>query len=138
MTKLAFVCTGNAGRSQLAAGLAERERDRRQLAVEVVTGGIDPADRVYDDVRRALLELDVDIGDRQPRRIGSDDLADADIVATIGCSVDELLPDGFAGEVRPLTVAADGDSLPGVRAQRSELEEQVSALFDELEASIDR
>lgn len=44
MTKAAFVCVGNAGRSQMAAALAERERDNRELDIEIVTGGVDPAD----------------------------------------------------------------------------------------------
>ena len=55
MIKIAFVCVGNAGRSQLATAFAERERDRRNLgdAVEIVTGGIDPHDHVHKDAVRA-------------------------------------------------------------------------------------
>ncbi|PSP45483.1 low molecular weight phosphatase family protein, partial [Halobacteriales archaeon QH_6_66_25] len=44
--RVAFVCVQNAGRSQMAAAFARREADARDLDVEVVTGGTDPADAV--------------------------------------------------------------------------------------------
>lgn len=132
MVTIAFVCVGNAGRSQLAAGLAERERDLRAFDVDIVTGGVSPANQVYDEVRTVLLEIDVDIGDRVPRQIERDDLVDAEYVITMGCSVDELLPDGFDGEIRSWSIESDGDGLPGYRQQREELAEQVGALFDEI------
>lgn len=135
MPKIAFVCVGNAGRSQLATGLADRERDRRGIDVELVTGGTDPGDAVYQDVRTALLEVDVDIGDDHPRRIEAADLADADYVVTMGCSVDGLLPAGWDGEVRRWSIAAGGEDLPDVRAQRDEIAEYVADLFDELEGA---
>lgn len=44
--KLGFVCVQNAGRSQMATALAQRERSRRNLDdLEFVTGGTDPADQ---------------------------------------------------------------------------------------------
>lgn len=57
MTKIAFVCVGNAGRSQMATALAERERDNRGLDIEIVTGGVDPADSVH-EVQQQLGEDD--------------------------------------------------------------------------------
>jgi protein-tyrosine-phosphatase len=42
--RVTFVCVRNAGRSQTSAAFARREADRRDLDVEVVTGGTDPAD----------------------------------------------------------------------------------------------
>lgn len=137
MRKIAFVCVGNAGRSQLATGLAEREREHRGVDVEIVTGGLEPGEQVYDEVRTALYEVDVDIGDRHPRRIEPGDLADADYVVTIGCSVDEVLPPAFDGEIRTWSIDATGAGLPAVRSQRDTLAEHVGALFDELEASSD-
>ena len=49
---VAFVCVQNAGRSQMAAAFAERERDRRGLGerIDVRTGGTDPADHVHEEV----------------------------------------------------------------------------------------
>lgn len=133
MWTIAFVCTGNAGRSQLATGLAEREREHRGIDVELVTGGIDPGEAVYPTVRTALEELDVDIGDRQPRAIEPADLERVDLVVTMGCSIADRLPPGFDGEVREWDIDADGDALPAVRRQREALSAKVTELFDDLE-----
>lgn len=135
MTTLAFVCVGNAGRSQLATGLAEQEADRRTLDVEIVTGGTDPKEYVYDEVRTALQEVGVDIGDRTPHLITQEDLADAEYVVTLGCDIEGFLPPEWAGEHRSWSIETAGGDLPAVRAQRNELEGLVAALFDELEDS---
>ncbi len=133
MTTLAFVCVGNAGRSQLAAGLAEKEADRRTLDVDIVTGGTDPKNHVYDEVRTVLQEVGVDIGDRAPRQITRDDLAAAEYVITLGCDIEAFLPSEWAGEHRSWTIETAGGDLPAVRAQRNEIDELVVDLFDELE-----
>ncbi len=133
MPKIAFVCVGNAGRSQLAAGLAERERDIRQFDVEILSGGMDPGEVIYDSVRTALLEIDVDLGDRRPRQIQPADLIDADHVISLGPNVDPLLDDAFSGEVHTWEIDANDQGLPAVRSQRETLSEHVSALFDDLE-----
>lgn len=135
MTTLAFVCAGNAGKSQLAAGLAEKEADRRTLDVEIVTGGTDPKDYVYGEVRTALREVGVDIGDRTPRLITPEDLADVEYVITLGCDIEAFLPLEWAGEHRTWSIETAGGDLPAVRAQRNELDDLVDTLFDELEDS---
>ncbi|MFB6135426.1 MAG: low molecular weight phosphatase family protein [Halobacteriaceae archaeon] len=133
-TRIAFVCEGNAGRSQFAAALAERERDRRGLDVDVVTGGVDPADHVHEEVVEALAEVDVDIRDRVPRKIRPEDVADAEYVVTMGCSVDEFAPPGWDGTAErwDLEHPSAGD-LAAAREQRDEIRERVERLFDELE-----
>lgn len=51
-----FVCVQNAGRSQMSAAFAERERQRRGLEdeVEILTGGTHPADKVHPEVVAAM------------------------------------------------------------------------------------
>lgn len=134
MTKLAFVCEGNAGRSQLAAALAERESDRRGLDVEVVTGGIDPADSVHEETVEVLAERGVDIGDRAPRQIEPDDVVDAEYVVTMGCTADRFVPAGWDGTavVWDLDHSNAGD-VEGAREQRDEIERRVRRLFDEFD-----
>ena len=123
--KLAFVCVGNAGRSQMAAALAERERDRRGLNAAVISGGVDPADGVHEEVVEALGEEGIDISDRAPRQISPDDIAGADYVVTMGCSVDQFAPDGWNGQSRVWDLDAD--------EQLAELRRRVEELFDEIE-----
>ncbi len=90
-TKLAFVCVGNAGRSQMATAFAER--DQRNFDVDIVTGGTDPADHIHDEVIDVLREEGLDISDRTPREISPDDIRDVDYVITRGCSVDQFRPE---------------------------------------------
>jgi len=133
VTKIAFVCEGNAGRSQLATALAERERDRRGLDVEIVTGGIDPSDHVHEEVIAALDELDIDIGNRTPRRIRPEDVADAEYIVTMGCSAGEFTPPGWDGTAErwDLEHPSAGD-VAAAREQRGEIRTRVERLFDDL------
>lgn len=136
MTRIAFVCVGNAGRSQLATAFAERERGRRGLdeRIEIVTGGVDPSEHVHADVIAALEETGIDIGDRTPRRITTDDIAGADYVVTMGCSVVDIAPDGWDGtEERWDLDHPGGDDLDEVRAQRDEIAARVSEFFDRID-----
>ena len=88
--RVAFVCVQNAGRSQMSAAFARREADRRDLDVEVLTGGTDPADAVHPEVVEVMDELDVDLSGREPREIPTDELESCRLVATMGCSTLEL------------------------------------------------
>ena len=129
--RLGFVCVQNAGRSQMSAAFAEREVDRRGLSnVEIITGGTHPADHVHEEVVESMAELDIDIGDRVPREVSTEELDACDVVATMGCSTLELDADV---DVRDWALDdPDGKDPEGVRAIRSEIEANVSALFDEL------
>lgn len=128
MTKIAFVCVGNAGRSQVVTALAERERDNRGLDIEIVTGGVDPTDSVHDDVIEALQEEGIDISDREPRKITPADIEDTTHVVTMGCSVEQFRPDGWNGK----SETWDLDS-PDTREQLDELDHRVTQFFDRLQ-----
>ncbi|QLG61248.1 arsenate-mycothiol transferase ArsC [Halorarum salinum] len=135
MTRVAFVCVGNAGRSQMATAFAERERDERGLDVDVVTGGTDPAERVHDSVVEVMGEEGIDVSDRKPRQITPEDVEDVDYVVTMGCSVDQFRPEGWTGESERWDLEhPGGDGLDAVRRQRDEIARRVSDFFDDLEA----
>jgi arsenate reductase (thioredoxin) len=138
MTKIAFACVGNAGRSQMATAFAARERDRRDVDVDLVTGGTEPKESISDDAVEVLAADGLDISGRTPRRITPDDVADADYVVTMGCAAEEFLPDDWDGEVRVWSVGSHGDGIEATREQRDGIERQVMDLFDELEGDIDR
>jgi protein-tyrosine-phosphatase len=133
ITKIAFVCAGNAGRSQLATALAEREIDRRDLDIEVVTGGIEPSEQVHEEIVAVLEEIGIDISDRMPRKIRPEDVADADYVVTMGCSIAEFEPDGWDGvaEQWELDHPSAGD-LESAREQRDEIEARVREFLDRI------
>jgi protein-tyrosine-phosphatase len=132
---VAFVCVQNAGRSQMAAAFAERERDRRGLGerIDVRTGGTDPADHVHEEVVTVLEEVNISLGDRTPREIGREELLNVDVVLTMGCSAEGVCPATWRGDARDWDLDdPDGRPLAEVRAIRDDIESRVVALFDEL------
>ncbi len=136
--RIAFVCVQNAGRSQMAAAFAERERRERGLEdeVEMRTGGTDPADAVHPGVVEAMAEIGIDLSDRTPREISTAELNACDVVATMGCSTLELdAGDGAATPPEIRDWALDdphGRDSDAVREIRDEVERRVAALFDDV------
>lgn len=136
MVKLAFVCVENAGRSQMAMAYAEKEVKERGLgdAVEVVMGGTEPADAVHDVVVDVMLEDGVDVHDRVPREIRRDDVMEADVVVTMGCSAEGVCPATWSGYVIDWGLPDPADaSTEEARKIRDEVKQRVVELFDELE-----
>lgn len=128
---LGFVCVQNAGRSQMSAAFARRERDRRGLAdeVEILTGGTDPATEVHPEVVEVMHEVGIDISARVPRRVSTAELNECDVVATMGCSTLEVPADVA---VRDWALEdPHGRDIETVRAIRDEVERRVTGLFDE-------
>ena len=131
--KLAFVCVQNAGRSQMSAAFAEREKERRGLEdVEIVTGGTHPADQVHPEVVDTMQELDIDLSDRAPREVSTEELESCDVVTTMGCSTLEL---DAETDIRDWALPdPDGESPERVREIRELIRERVETLFDELDS----
>ncbi|WP_276299662.1 low molecular weight phosphatase family protein [Halorussus lipolyticus] len=134
-TRVAFVCVQNAGRSQMATALAEREARQRGLEwLEITTGGTDPADHVHDEVVEVMAERDFDLADRTPREVTHEDLQNCDYVITMGCSAKDVCPATWSGENRDWGLDdPDGQGLDAVREIRDEIEERVADLFAELQ-----
>ena len=77
-----FVCVRNAGRSQMAEALFEREAGGVHAAR---SAGSEPAEAVHPEVVTSLAELGIDISGRTPRALDEDDVRWADTVVTMGC-----------------------------------------------------
>ena len=75
-----FLCTHNAGRSQLGSHLFRHVAGDRACAT---SAGTAPADRPSQPVVQALAELGIDSSDAQPRPVTVEDLAIADIVVAM-------------------------------------------------------
>lgn len=132
-TQIAFVCVQNAGRSQMAKAFAEREKENRQMNVDIITGGTDPADHVHSEVVDVMEEEGFDLSDRTPREITSEDLEDAAYVITMGCSADGVCPADFGGESRDWNLDdPDGQDPDAVRSTRDQIRRRVRNLFDEI------
>ena len=130
--RVAFVCVQNAGRSQMSAAFARREAADRDLTVEVLTGGTDPADAVHPEVIEVMNEREIDLSGREPREISTDELESCRLVATMGCSTLDLDADV---DVRDWALPdPDGEDLDRVREIRDGVERRVREVFDELES----
>lgn len=136
-TRIALVCVQNAGRSQMAAAFARREVAARQLqdAVELHSGGTQPADEVHPGVVEAMAAVDIDIADRTPRAVTPAELQLCDYVVTMGCDASDVCPATWGGESRDWGLPdPDGKSAVRVAEIRDEVRRRVEALFDEIEA----
>ena len=77
-----YVCTHNAGRSQMAAVLTSHLSGGRVL---VRSAGSEPADRVNPVVVEAMREIDLDLSREFPKPLNDDFVRAADVVITMGC-----------------------------------------------------
>jgi arsenate reductase (thioredoxin) len=77
-----FVCTHNAGRSQMAAALLDHEAAGR---VRVTSAGSQPADQLNPAVVQAMAEIGLDISREHPKPLTAGKVQAADVVITMGC-----------------------------------------------------
>jgi arsenate reductase len=124
-----FVCTHNAGRSQMAAALLDHEAGGR---VHVRSAGSQPASQLNPAVVQAMAEIGLDLSREYPKPLTSSDVQAADVVITMGC--------GDACPVYPGKRYLDWDlpdpaglTLPAVRPIRDNIRQRVLALLSELD-----
>ena len=120
-------CVQNAGRSQAAAALI---RSLAGSAVEVRSGGSEPADVVHPEVATVLAERGLS-GTTTPRAWTDDDVIAADVVVTMGCG--DTCP-WFPGKRYEDWVLDDpaGQGIDAVRRIRDEIRRRIELLISEL------
>ncbi|MFP4589954.1 MAG: low molecular weight phosphatase family protein [Halobacteriales archaeon] len=136
--RIAFVCVQNAGRSQMAYALADRELDRSSLdsEIELLTGGTRPAARIHPVVVEAMAAIGLDVSNRTPRELTIDELQRCDLVITMGCSAEDVCPAGWGGENRDWDLPdPHGEPLERVVEIRNEIQRRVVQLLDEFVGS---
>lgn len=124
-----FLCTHNAGRSQMASGWMRHLAGDR---VEVLSGGSEPASDVNPAAVEAMDEVGIDITDHFPKPWTDETVGAADVVVTMGC--------GDACPVLPGRRYVDweledpaGKGVAEVRPVRDEIEQRVRGLLAELD-----
>lgn len=136
---LMFICVENAGRSQIAAGFARQECERRNLTdkIEVHSAGTHPADEITEIVVEAMAEQDIDISDQKPQLVELVELQSADYLVRMGCYIAEFNPALYGVDSREWSVVdPNTEELLQVRPIRNDIEQRVIALFDETEADL--
>jgi arsenate reductase (thioredoxin) len=119
-----FVCVHNAGRSQMAAALLDRET---QGHVQVISAGSEPADELNPAVVEAMQELGIDISAERPKKLEDGMVREADVVITMGCGDACPIYPGKRYEDWELEDPA-GKDLETVRRIRDEIRKRVAAL----------
>lgn len=123
MKYVLFVCTHNAGRSQMAQAFFERHAP---ADIRAESAGSQPAPECWPDVIRAMNEVGLDLSARRPRKLMVEMQLHADWAVTMGC-----------GDICPYvpTTVEDwdlpdpaGKSLDEVREIRDEIEDRVQTL----------
>ncbi|SPM38329.1 Protein-tyrosine-phosphatase [Mycobacterium numidiamassiliense] len=130
MTKPAvlFLCTHNAGRSQMAMGFFRHLAGER---ANVYSGGSEPADRINPAAVAAMVEKGIDIAAEQPKQWTMDMLETVDVVIMMGCGDSCPVVPGRRYEDWVLPDPA-GQTLDAVRPIRDEIERRVRNLLDRL------
>jgi arsenate reductase (thioredoxin) len=123
-----FVCTHNAGRSQMAAALLDHAAAGR---VRVTSAGSQPADQLNPAVVRAMAEIGLDISREYPKPLTTGQVQAADVVITMGCGDTCPIYPGKRYEDWDIPDPA-GQPLEAVRPVRDEIRGRVTSLLSSL------
>ena len=126
-----FLCVHNAGRSQMAAGWL---RHLAGDAVDVFSGGSEPAERINAAAVEAMAEVGIDIAAERPRPWTDEVARRADVIVTMGCGDACPVHPGTRYEDWQLTDPA-GQPVEVVRGVRDEIEGRVRALLAGLDVA---
>lgn len=125
--KLLFVCVENAGRSQMAEAFARRK------GFEASSAGTQPAVAVNPAVIEVMAEKAFNFSLEKPKTLTMEMIDQADMVITMGCSVERVCPRPMLEKMNKKLVDWNledpkGKALPEVRKIRNEIEKRVSEL----------
>jgi arsenate reductase len=121
-----FVCTHNAGRSQMAQAFFERYAPP-DLKAE--SAGQAPAEAIWPNVVEAMCEVGFDISNRRPKKIDREMQLHADKAITLNCQ--ESCPYVLGGVEDWEVDDPAGASLEKVREIRDDIEARVRELVEE-------
>jgi len=127
-----FLCTHNAGRSQMAMGFFAQVAGDAAVAW---SGGSEPGNEVNPAAVAAMAEVGIDISREYPKPWTDEIVQAADVVITMGCG--DACP-VFPGRRYEQWVLDDpaGQDLDGVRPIRDDIEERVRRLLTDLHVPI--
>ena len=124
-----FLCTHNAGRSQMALGFFTHHAGDAAIAW---SGGSEPGIEVNPAAVAAMAEVGIDISQEYPKPWTDEVVQAADVVITMGCGDACPIFPGKRYEEWTLEDPA-GQGVDAVRPIRDEVERRVLALLSELD-----
>ena len=125
-----FVCTLNAGRSQMAAAFFNELADPEQ--VHATSAGLEPAARVHPEVVEAMKEVGIDLSEAKPTALTARMQTETYFLVTMGCGERcPMIPPGRRADWH--FPDPQGQPIERVREIRDEIRRQVAALVAEKE-----
>ena len=125
-----FVCTRNAGRSQIATAFFNAVADSERAYA--TSAGLDPAPRVHPEVVTAMKEVGIDLSDVTPTELTGRMQTEISFLVTMGCPERcPLIPVGRRADWK--LADPEGQPLNRVRAIRDEIRGLVVELVREKE-----
>ena len=129
-----FLCTHNAGRSQMALGYFTHFAGDGAVAC---SGGSEPGDRINPSAVEAMAEVGIDITGEFPKPWTEEIVQAADVVITMGCGDACPIFPGKRYENWDLPDPA-GQDVAAVRPIRDDIEERVRRLLADLHVIVHR
>ncbi len=125
--KILFVCVENAGRSQMAEAFAKRR------GIAAMSAGTLPATTVNPVVVQVMKERGIDLSTNQPKMLTMQMVNEADLVVTMGCSVNNVCPAPMIAGMQKKLLEWDledpkGQSVEKVRQIADEIERKITEL----------
>ena len=127
-----FLCTHNAGRSQMALGFFTQLAGAQGLAW---SGGSEPETELNPSAVEAMAEVGIDITGEYPKPWTGEIVQAADVVITMGCGDSCPVFPGKRYEEWELPDPA-GQSVEAVRPIRDDIEQRVRRLLTELDVTV--
>lgn len=124
-----FLCTHNAGRSQMAMGFFTHLAGDRAVAW---SGGSEPAEQINSGAVQAMSEVGIDISGEYPKPWTEEIVQAADVVVTMGCGDACPIFPGRHYQNWNLDDPA-GLDVDAVRPIRDDIEQRVRALLADLD-----
>lgn len=131
--KIAFLCTGNSARSQIAEGFAKHFAKLYHKDIEVVSAGTEPTGYVHKLAVKVMEEVGIDISSQHSKSLGKIHISEMDLVITLCDGARKSCPrlEGTRHEHWAIPDPA-GRGLYGFRWVRDELRDRVDKLIKEL------
>ncbi len=125
-----FVCVENAGRSVMAEAFA------RRIGLNANSAGTQPSSTINPIVAKVMEEKGIDLSSMHPRTLSTHMIDKADLVVTMGCSVEEVCPAPTIARMQKKLLDwrledPKGKPIEKVRQIRDEIERRVQELKDQ-------
>lgn len=133
MNKILFVCSENAGRSQMAEAFFNARAKEIGLDWSAESAGTAPAKDINPDVAEAMSEIGSDISRSGPKQFYPERTNDFVKIISFGCIVKSALPENVRSKIEEWHIDDPrGKSLDEIREIRDEIKKRIEDLFGKL------